>query len=70
MQLVKRHKSAEPFLYPVDPIALNIPDYLDIIKEPMDLSTIEKNFKNNVYREGKEFRNDMRKIFENSLTYN
>lgn len=50
---MKRHKSAAPFLYPVDPVALNIPDYFDIIKVPMDLSTIEQNFKNNYYRDGK-----------------
>ena len=31
---------ADPFLEPVDPVALCIPDYFDIIKEPMDLGTI------------------------------
>lgn len=34
------HKSAAPFLQPVDPIALGIPDYPTIITRPMDLSTI------------------------------
>jgi len=29
--------SAGPFLAPVDPIALECPDYLDIVKEPIDL---------------------------------
>ena len=34
------HKWAGPFLHPVDPVALHIPDYFDIIKNPMDLGTI------------------------------
>ena len=33
-----RRKSAWPFLEPVDPVALNIPDYPDVVKHPMDLS--------------------------------
>ena len=33
---------APAFLRPVDPVAMNLPDYLDIIKHPMDLGTIEK----------------------------
>jgi hypothetical protein len=35
-----RHRSAWPFIDPVDPVELNIPDYLTIIKEPMDLGTV------------------------------
>ena len=31
-----------PFAIPVDPVALNIPDYFDVIKQPMDLGTIRK----------------------------
>lgn len=49
LQLLRKHKYSGPFLEPVDPYALNIPDYFDIIKEPMDLGTIEKNLKNNMY---------------------
>lgn len=36
-----RHEHAWPFAKPVDPLALNIPDYFDIIKHPMDLGTIK-----------------------------
>lgn len=38
-RLMKLDKS-EWFLDPVDPISLGIPDYLDIVKQPMDLGTI------------------------------
>ena len=38
---LKNHKNAWPFLQPVDPIALGIPHYRELIKEPMDLQTAE-----------------------------
>ena len=34
--------TAGTFLKPVDPVALNLPDYFSIVKEPMDLGTIQK----------------------------
>lgn len=37
---LRKHADAAPFNQPVDPIALNIPDYFKIIKNPMDLGTI------------------------------
>jgi len=33
----------------VDPVALRIPDYFEVVKEPIDLSTVEKNLKMGVY---------------------
>lgn len=67
---LKKNLNAEPFLRPVDPIALNIPDYFTIIKEPMDLGTVEKNLLNGVYKSHLEFASDVRKIWSNSFLYN
>lgn len=36
---------AYPFLLPVDPVALGIPDYVNIVKNPMDLGTIKGKLK-------------------------
>ena len=38
-----------PFLSPVDPVALKIPDYFSIVKNPMDLGTIKENLKKKTY---------------------
>ena len=38
---LKSRREAGAFLQPVDPIALRIPHYTQIIKEPMDLGTID-----------------------------
>lgn len=67
---LKKHQLAYPFLKPVDPIALHVPDYFDIVKEPMDLSTVEKNLRNGLYSNPSQFASDMRKIWNNSFLYN
>lgn len=59
-----------PFQTPVDPIALNIPDYLKIIKKPMDLSTVRAKLENGQYENAHEFDKDMRLIFANCIKYN
>ena len=65
-----KHKDAELFHKPVDPEELNIPDYFNIIKNPMDFSTIKKKLSNCTYTNLKEFVNDMTLVFENCYTYN
>ena len=42
MNTLWKFKEADLFHKPVDPQELNIPDYFDIIKNPMDFSTIKK----------------------------
>ncbi|KAI7901743.1 Bromodomain-containing protein [Cokeromyces recurvatus] len=59
-----------PFLAPVDVVALNIPDYVDIIKHPMDLSTIERKLNEGDYEDPKQFEQDIRLMFNNCYTYN
>ena len=45
---LKKNINSDPFLMPVDPVALKIPDYPLIVKEPMDISTVEKKLMNNI----------------------
>ena len=42
MTLTKKHKFHKIFLYPVDPVRQGIPDYPEIVKNPMDLSTVKR----------------------------
>jgi len=64
------HEMAWPFNQPVDPLALNIPDYFDIIKRPMDLGTIKENIDNGVYTNPHGFAEDVRLVWKNAITYN
>jgi bromodomain-containing factor 1 len=59
-----------PFLAPVDPIALGIPTYFDIIKEPMDLSTIRKKLDLQEYNTPEEFEFDVRLMIQNCFSFN
>ncbi|KAF9579276.1 hypothetical protein BGW38_004527, partial [Lunasporangiospora selenospora] len=67
---LKRHRDAAPFLLPVDPVALKIPDYPQIVKKPMDLSTAERKLNNIEYDTADEFVTDINLIFSNCYLYN
>jgi hypothetical protein len=58
------------FLYPVDPVALNIPDYLQIIKQPMDMSTIQSRINQHQYSTAQQIFNDFKLMLNNCFTYN
>ncbi|XP_028443739.1 bromodomain testis-specific protein isoform X2 [Perca flavescens] len=69
--LSKRHYGyAWPFYTPVDAVALGLHDYHDIIKQPMDLSTIKKKIDQREYTIAKEFAADVRLMFSNCYKYN
>ena len=67
---LKRHRDAPAFLYPVDPVLLKIPDYPDVIKHPMDLSTVENKLNNVEYETVDDFVADINLIFSNCYLYN
>ena len=58
------------FLYPVDPVALNIPHYPNIIKHPMDFTTIRTKLSYNAYDSEVDFNADMNLIFDNCILFN
>eukprot|EP01102_Stenamoeba_stenopodia_P006826 TRINITY_DN190_c0_g1_i1.p1 TRINITY_DN190_c0_g1~~TRINITY_DN190_c0_g1_i1.p1 ORF type:complete len:1013 (-),score=292.50 TRINITY_DN190_c0_g1_i1:62-3100(-) len=67
---VMAHNLAWPFNQPVDPVALNIPDYFDVIKHPMDLGTIKERLDDGHYHSISEFASDVRLVWKNAMTYN
>lgn len=67
---VFKHKFAWPFHTPVDPVRLGLPDYFDVIKEPMDMSLIKKKLDNFQYKSSKEIFRDFELMFQNCYTYN
>jgi hypothetical protein len=62
---LKKHQYGTTFLFPVD-----VEGYAQIIKEPMDLSTVEKKLKSGAYASTKDFIHDVRLIWNNAWSYN
>ncbi|GKV32149.1 hypothetical protein SLEP1_g40775 [Rubroshorea leprosula] len=68
---VMKMEAAAPFNEPVDPEALGIPDYLDIIDTPMDFGTICSNLeKGDKYMNSEDVFKDVQYIWDNCCKYN
>lgn len=67
---LKRNPNVGPFLKPVDPVELGIPDYFDKIKHPMDISTIKSKLDKKEYTFMHEFVSDFQLMFDNCFSYN
>ncbi|KAH8159249.1 hypothetical protein CIB48_g9003 [Xylaria polymorpha] len=65
---MQNHQSAWPFLNPVNKD--DVADYYEVIKEPMDLSTMETKLEADQYTTPEEFIKDARLIFDNCRKYN
>jgi len=70
LKKVMNHQYAWPFNQPVDPIALGIPNYFDVIKEPMDLGTIQKNLEEDKYSSPEEVDAHVNLVWKNAKTFN
>jgi len=85
LSFLRSDERMEPFMHPVDPVELEIPDYFSVIKHPMDFSTVEKNLSEGTYGRippGRgdaspvarmlrgSFRSHIILMFDNALTFN
>lgn len=69
-KLYKQEPDSIPFRQPVDPQTLGIPDYFDIIKKPMDLSSIKRKLDTGQYTDPWDYVNDIWLMFDNAWLYN
>ena len=69
-KMYNQEPEAVPFRTPVDPQLLNIPDYFEIIKKPMDMSSIKRKLETGGYKDPWEFVDDVWLMFENAWIYN
>lgn len=70
LERCRRNSKAEAFKKPVDYVRMKIPDYPNVVKEPMDLQTVGEKLKLRVYKDPGEFAYDMRLIWTNAELYN
>ncbi|XP_078611546.1 nucleosome-remodeling factor subunit BPTF-like isoform X3 [Branchiostoma floridae x Branchiostoma japonicum] len=68
LKSLQSHKMAWPFVEPVS--ELEVPDYYQVIKEPMDLSTVDKRLRQKYYKTLNQYVADISKIFDNCRYYN
>lgn len=69
MDALKNHPAAWPFLKPV--CKKQVPDYYEVVKDPIDLEMMEKRTKvGNYYITKDIFLSDIRRICENCKMYN
>jgi len=69
MEKIREHPSSWPFLTPVDP--REVPDYYEVIKDPVDITLLEKRLKAKNYYITKEiFMSDLKRMCDNCRIYN
>lgn len=64
------NKNGGPFAQPVDYVQLGIPHYPDIIKNPMDLGTVQKRLASGEYTSADDWMVDVRLTFNNAMVFN
>jgi len=67
LESLKSHPSATPFLLPVS--TDDEPPYYDVIKRPMDLSTMESKLEADAYATPEDFIRDARLMLQNCYHY-
>lgn len=68
LNAMQNHQHAWPFLVPVNKD--EVQDYYEVIKEPMDLSTMEQKLEMDQYPNPEDFLRDAMRIYKNCRQYN
>ena len=66
---LRKHENGHVFFKPVDPVKFGLTDYFDIIKVPMDFSTVKRHLQGGCYHSIEDFQADVNLIFDNAMTY-
>lgn len=69
-KICRQDPESLPFRQPVDPNSLGIPDYFEIVRKPMDLSTIQYKLSSGQYSDPWEYVEDVWLMFDNAWRYN
>jgi hypothetical protein len=75
LQTLMKHPDAEPFLQEVDPVHDCAPDYLERVKNPMDLGTLQQKLQKSFFAvtgqiTKQQFLTDLNLIWSNAELYN
>jgi E1A/CREB-binding protein len=70
VKALQEHQFGWVFNNPVDPEALGLPDYFNIVKNPMDLGTVKKYLDSGRYHTLEDCAYDVRLTFQNAMSYN
>jgi len=70
IQMLLDHSLGFIFATPVDPVALGIPDYFNVVKKPMDLGTVLARLETGEIVSPSDFGEHVRRVFANAQRYN
>ena len=70
LDILSKEPMTVPLRRPVDPVKDHCPTYLEVIKNPMDLSTMKKKINQNKYESITSFCDDIKLICDNATTFN
>ncbi|KAM2061274.1 hypothetical protein ACFX1T_046365 [Malus domestica] len=69
LQLLMQHGHGKQFAKRVDPVVSKLPDYLYVIRKPIDLGTIKSDLEKGYYSSADSFAADVRRVFLNAMIY-
>jgi hypothetical protein len=70
LESLLKNSNSVHFAYPVDIDGLNLKDYFEIIKTPMDISTVRQKIEKGGYNTPDKVLDDIQLIWDNCKTYN